>query len=243
MIVLKRYVYDKYGAIVFDFDNTLFDYEKTEKEALKKVCEYLMIIYTPKLYDAFHKINQLLWSKYEYEHSHDISHIRIECFRILLDSIGVCCTNATIAEVSNLYISESCRGYLIENVETTLETIKKLPILIGIASSGFLHPRIEKLKSSTISNCFDFVMFREDFDALKPDLRFYHSIQKYCEKDNIIYVGDSFESDIKASKQAGFDNIWFDYRNVHASSAQEDFCDHIVTNFKEIANIILQEEL
>ena len=240
---MRKTLYDNRSAIVFDFDNTLFDYEKTEKEALKKACECAGIFYSHELFVIFHRINQYLWNKCENGKAFDKRILRTERFRILFKAIGVDCTESMIIKASDTYIIESCNGYLIENVEQTIKTLRKLPILIGIASSGFSYPRIDKLKNSAIHDCFDFVLFREDFDILKPDVSFYYEIKMHCGRENIIYIGDSFESDIIASKQAGLDNIWFNYNKVHISDKHLEFCDYIVTDFKEIVNIIFQEEL
>ena len=59
----------RYDLILFDFDDTLFDYEKTEERALRDSMLYHGLIYEDNYYAIFKKINRELWAYHNINNS------------------------------------------------------------------------------------------------------------------------------------------------------------------------------
>lgn len=55
----------KYKYILFDADDTLFDFGLAEEKAIKKSLDYFNISYVDNIVDNFREINKELWKKYE----------------------------------------------------------------------------------------------------------------------------------------------------------------------------------
>lgn len=55
----------KYQLIIFDMDDTLFDYDKTEEFALREAFRSLSMQYYNDYLSVFRKINRNIWSEYE----------------------------------------------------------------------------------------------------------------------------------------------------------------------------------
>ena len=55
----------KYKTLLFDADNTLLDFDKTEKEALRKTFTMQNIPFTPAMKNRYLQINTALWNAYE----------------------------------------------------------------------------------------------------------------------------------------------------------------------------------
>ena len=54
----------KYKTLLFDADNTLLDFDKTEKEALRKTFTMQNIPFTPAMKNRYLQINTALWNAY-----------------------------------------------------------------------------------------------------------------------------------------------------------------------------------
>lgn len=230
-------------AVAFDFDNTLFDYNKTEKIALITVFNKFNIPFKDSYYDLFRMINHKLWEETENKDDYCKQKLRIDRFEELFQKIGYNdqCKNAEIA--SDFFLESSRTGVLIDGVYNTLLELKKQGLTLIIGSAGLSDPRKFKLLNSGLIDVFDYVFFREDFpkSGIKPNISFFTTICNVipdATPDKIVYVGDTFDSDIKGSKQAGFSNIWFNFFKIDESTVEMKYCDNIIYCFKDILCVL-----
>ena len=233
----------KFDALVFDFDNTLFDYEGTEREALRSVFKDMNIPFFSEYSSMFISINRRLWRDTENDKSFAKKNLRIRRFTELFKKIGYDDSLETAQEASRLFLLHSEKGCLIDGVKETLNELKSMGYILGVASAGLSVPRRKKLENSEIANCFDFTMYREDFDnnKVKPHRDFYDRISiKLSDilRERILYVGDSFEPDVKGSATAGFSAVWFNYFNADEASVDTEYCYGIIKHFSELINLI-----
>lgn len=227
----------KYNVIIFDFDYTLFDYEATEKIAVKAAFEKLGLPYQNDYHTMFKQINRQIWADSERDRRIDKNALRIERFRILFEQLNIPNADELAARASEEYISYSEQGVLIPGVEETILELQKRYSL-AIASSGLSIPRMQKLINSPISNCFGQVLFREQFeeDKLKPHHGFFDRLASLYQvpREKILYVGDSFKEDIEGSKNAGFSNVYFKFFNIPDREIDFNKCDYVIDNFDEL---------
>lgn len=236
----------RYDVIIFDFDNTLFDYEATERTALSATFEKLGFVYNSKYYDEFKKINRQIWANSE-NLGMSKNAIRVERFRMLFEELQISIEDITLSETaSEIYIDQHRRGTLIEGVESTIKKLSEEYVLL-IASSGLTIPRLDKLKNSPIESYFSKLFFREHFieGAIKPDPRFFDTVlQEYLEipRERILYVGDNFNDDVLGSKAAQLSNVWFDFFGLSRNGLDNEFdfskCDHIIYRFDELLGVV-----
>lgn len=236
---------NRYDVLVFDFDNTLFDYELTECQALKEVFNKIGYEFKPEFHSVFKLINRELWEKSESFNSFDKFELRIKRFSLFFAKLGYNVDAGFIEYVSDLFVRQSRHGVLIDGVYSTLCSLKKRGIVIAVASSGLSDPRIYKLKNSSIAELVDYSLFREDFPdgCIKPNTGFYIEIAERhpdVTLNRILYIGDNFECDVKAPKMAGLSNVWFNYFNVDESSVEMQYCDSVIYEFSELLKIVLR---
>ena len=55
----------KYPYLLFDADDTLFDFQKGAVRAFEIMCHTCEIPYTPETYRLYHEINKVLWAAFD----------------------------------------------------------------------------------------------------------------------------------------------------------------------------------
>lgn len=231
----------KYEVIVFDFDYTLFDYEATERIAVKAAFESLGLPYEDRYHTMFKRINRKIWADSENDRRIDKNALRIERFRQLFEQLEMSDAETLAEKASWAYIAHSEYGVLIPGVEETIKILQR-NYPLAIASSGLSSPRLSKLQNSPIKNSFSKVMFREVFDEdkVKPNRAFFDKIASNYNvpRKKILYVGDSFREDIEGAKNAGLSTVFFNY--FHTPDREIDFskCDYIIDDFSELLTTV-----
>ena len=74
----------KYTTLLMDADDTIFDFPKCEKEALRKSLEYYGLEFSDEINRNFSSINSALWKQFE-KNRITRSELRVRRFRELIE--------------------------------------------------------------------------------------------------------------------------------------------------------------
>lgn len=198
----------KYKALFFDFDDTLFDFQKSEYIALKAAFERYDIDFTPENYALYVAENKAYWRDFEkgiFKNETD-SAIR---FRRFADILG----RADIDE------NEMCDYYLDVLSSTAFEIDNSVSVLRTLSRDYDIYIITNSLKRvndrrSAIGGILPYVKQRfisESIGISKPQKGFFD----YCfahipyTKEQTLLIGDSLRSDIQGGIAYGLDTCWF----------------------------------
>ena len=78
----------RYKYILFDADNTIFDFDRCEREAFRSVLASYALGYSDEVYNDYHVINEGLWKLLEVG-GIERSLLKTERFRLLFEKYGV----------------------------------------------------------------------------------------------------------------------------------------------------------
>ena len=200
----------KYKLIIFDLDDTLFDYKSTEKYAVIKACENLGIIYIGDLYSQYKKANNIVREEYHILTSKNIQQFRDSRAKKFISFIS----NNEISHKAFIeeYLKYSTVGILIEGVQETLGKLKG--VIKVVATNGTNYPRQNKFESSQIAFLFDAYFSSENLGVEKPNPEYFLKIMQQYKvyKDEVLIVGDDYLTDVKGAVNLGIDCCWFNYR-------------------------------
>lgn len=198
----------KYKYLLFDMDDTLFDFKETAKESFKMVMQMNGIDFSEELYDAYRKINHQLW--YDYETG------KIEKEMIF---------RSRFTETMKLYQFEAagilmesqfreCLGngaHLLDGAREVVETLAD-KYRLYVVTNGVEATQRKRLGDSGLRPYFLDVFISEAIGAAKPSKEFFDYVKEHIEgfdsKESLI-IGDSLSSDIAGGRQAGMDTCWF----------------------------------
>lgn len=201
----------KYKLIIFDLDDTLFDYSQTEETAVGMACRASGIAPWTDLYPEYRRAHAMVRCQFNSLDADNIHAFRIERARTFL-TLAKCRYLCPEAFVKN-YLGFSTVGILIDGVAETLQELRGIRKVV--ATNGTNHPRREKLNTSSIAQHFDAFFSAEDLGVSKPNPRFFESIisQYGLTSRDVLIVGDDQNMDIVGAARLGVDSCWFNHRN------------------------------
>lgn len=216
--------------IIFDLDNTLWDFSGNSKKILKNIfLEFELQEKHALDFDKFlaqYKFrNENLWREYAFGNV-TRDEVRFNRFYITLNDFGI----------KNYKLASDMADYYINHTKNQTEllphAIQLLDYLVKkyqlhIITNGFEEVQIFKLKNSGLSDYFKTVTTAEAAQSLKPDKRIFdYALHKMQAVSNeCVYIGDTPEVDGRGAVNAGMEFIWliqnetendYDFRKVNS---------------------------
>jgi putative hydrolase of the HAD superfamily len=200
-----------YKFIYFDLDDTLLDHRSAERAALLDVHAHFSLFEkteTTTLIDTYHQVNSMQWRQYS---QGEISRQQLQRnrFEQTLEKLDL--DSSGYAPIGQYYIACYRNHWQwMEGAEALYQrVVQQYPV--GILTNGFAETQRKKLDDFGFYHSAEHVVISEDVGALKPDPQVfeYATLQTGLDKDDILYVGDSFTSDIEGGAHFGWDTAWF----------------------------------
>lgn len=198
----------KYRGFIFNADNTIFDYNRAEKEALYETCMTLNIfIPFEKIHRIFKKSNIYLWKEI---HKNNISmdNLKVERFRLLINKLNIKCDPY---ELSEFYLNSLAhKSYLLPNTVRLLEDLSK-KAMICLVTNGFSYVQKSRIARANIEIFFNSIIISEDIGILKPNPAIFNlaAEKMFLSPYNILCTGNDPFTDIRGGYYAGMDTCWF----------------------------------
>jgi putative hydrolase of the HAD superfamily len=202
-------------SILFDMDNTLFDFIEAKHAACDAIVEYLGLKDSRELFQYF------LRGIYNFEAWENI--------RDYMNDRGVYSENAYL-DCCDLYEKtklESIDPY--PNVAETLFQLKKMGFSLGVVTDAHIGHATSRLMNTGLFEHFDVVVTGDMTGTKKPSPEiFLHSLNKLqINPHQALFIGDSLRRDIEPAKKIGMITAYAAYgdRNVKEErSCRADYC-------------------
>ena len=202
----------RYQYLLFDADNTLFDFEAANHNAFAGVCEYCGLVYSEELYEFYESINRPLW------HQLDLGEVTkeflvVERFRRFLAQKGIDRdpTECNRIQLAGLGSSTALLPHALEVIETLAKTHKLYIVTNAVASV-----QRSRLANSAIAPYITAAFISEEAGAAKPSRAYFDYVMARIDgitAENCLVIGDSLSSDIKGANNAGLPCCWYNLKN------------------------------
>ncbi|HDR4907160.1 TPA: YjjG family noncanonical pyrimidine nucleotidase [Bacillus cereus] len=227
----------KYKTLLFDVDDTLLDFQKAEKVALRVLFEEKGIPLTDEIEARYKKINKGLWDAFEKGElsSNEVVNTR---FSLLFKEYG--------EEVDGILLENNYRNYLEEGnqlMQGAFEFINQIQgeYELYIVTNGVSKTQDKRLRNAGLHSLFKDVFVSEDTGFQKPMKEYFdyvfERIPNFAPEEGLI-IGDSLSADIKGGYVAGIDTCWFNpERKLNDSGIIPTYEVH---NFEELEALLKQ---
>lgn len=221
----------KYRTILWDLDQTLLDFTKSQSYALRYTFDKLSLEITDQIIDRYADINDSYWKRYERgEITKD--EVLIGRFITLFEELHI--THIKAEEIHEIY-QETLGSifYFLEDADRLVAILKEKGFRQYIVTNGVNKTQERKVKLSGLDLLVDGVFVSELIGHPKPHKEFFDACFTYLakqdtesgrgetdriKKENCILVGDSLTSDMTGGMNAGIDTCWYNPLELHNRS-------------------------
>ena len=199
----------KYQYIIFDIDNTLLDFSRSEYYALQKVFATYGVVFNEKTFKQYKEINHDLWDQLEDgKISKDI--VLKERFKRFFLANNIVVDGVLVDEQYRHFLEE--RNDIMGGSIELLEQLKSNGYVVFAGTNGVGKTQRKRLANAGITHLFDELYISEEVGFEKPDARFFDYIfndSQLKDLSQVVMIGDSLSSDIEGANRVGIDSIWF----------------------------------
>lgn len=226
-----------YKFIYFDLDNTLLDHHAAEVSALRDVHQnfsFFNAIEHQTLLDVYSEVNSSQWRQYSLG---EITRSELQRNRFEQTLAHLQLDDGKYQEVGDYYL-ECYQQYWcwVKGAEEVYQKIRQ-HYPVGLLTNGFSETQKLKFAKMGLDESATHVVISEDVGALKPDPKvFQHATDLVgCEPEEILYVGDSFPSDIEGGTGFGWNTAWYT-QNGHEE--QHELADFVFSDFQDLCEYL-----
>ena len=223
--------------VLFDLDDTLFDFHKAEKIALTKTLVHFGIDPTEETLALYSTINAAHWKRLELG---EISReeVKVGRYRELFETIGIECdpVKATAYYESMLAIGH----YFMPGAPELLEELYR-KYRLYIVSNGTAKVQEGRIGSSGIAKYMDGIFISQILGANKPDKQFFDICFAEIPDSSLsetVIIGDSLSSDIKGGINAGITTVWFNPKGIENDNDIKP--DYTIKELSEVPGLLSQ---
>ncbi len=226
--------------IYFDIDDTLLDQKAAATNTLlhlhNEFSEEIGHISADQFIERFHIENSAVWlAMARREMSPD--DVKVQRFTRTLAHFGnehhdVFQPIGT--QLSSFYLDKYKEFWqLQENASDVIEAAERTAP-VGLLSNGFPEQQYGKLRRFGWEKRFCSVVLSADAGAMKPDRQIFEFARNAVSIDNpsaMLYIGDSYETDIIGAKKAGWNAVWL---NRNEADAKDNDADLTIASLSEL---------
>lgn len=197
-----------YRVILFDADNTLLDFNRSEAEAFIKLLEHYGFAPDPAYIEEYHQINIRCWEAFE-EGRMEKSEVLTKRFELFFQNHNRLEDGEEAEEYYRIYLEKG--SHVIEGTFPVLDYLREKYALY-IVTNGVARTQHIRLRDSGLAPYFKEVFISEEAGSQKPQKEFFDYVFARlpdAKPEEMLLVGDSLTSDMKGGVNAGIDTCWY----------------------------------
>jgi len=214
-----------YKHLFFDWDHTLWDFEKNSEMSLRNLFQDLGLqaLGMPsfeQFFDKYITINDLKWDMYR-QGQIDKQTLRETRFRETFSHFGVQADELAWT-LETRYIAETpYQNNLIEGTREVLHELKGRGYTLHVITNGFHESQNIKFSESGLQPLFDLLLCSDQVGANKPDPKIFRRALKLtgAKRKESLMIGDNLIADCVGARNEGIDQVFFNPKGVRHQEA------------------------
>lgn len=211
---------DSIKHVFFDLDHTLWDFDKNSGLTFDKVFrEHGIDLKVQTFLDVYETVNLDYWKRYRNDEIDQLE-LRYGRLRDTFNDLRFTVDETMIHQLSVGYLEHlSSFNHLFEGAVELLEYLRP-KYQLHIITNGFEESQLKKMNAAAITSFFKTITNADVAGVKKPNrIIFDHALAlAQARPEESIMIGDSYEADILGALNAGYDAIYFNYRNEQSET-------------------------
>lgn len=226
----------RYRYVLFDADNTLFDFYRAERSALCDSLAGIGVRADTETVETYSRINDRMWKMLERGEISKIA-LRTKRFEEFCAHYGI---QTDVGALAKSYTDHlATKVFLMEGAVETCRTLAAHCELY-IITNGIQSVQTGRFSRSPLVPFFKDLFISEELGFEKPNPAYFDKVAQripgFSKKDALV-VGDSLSSDIAGGVAAGIDTCWLN----HAQQAAPEKLPitYTVSRLEEVIPLVL----
>ena len=203
----------RYDYVLFDADNTLYDFDRAEDRALALTLEHYGFPDTPEIRARYSAGNRALWAAFDRrEVTKDF--LLVERFAAFQRQMG---TDHDSAEMNLYYLTRLSEGaFLLPGAEELCRALAP-HCTLAIITNGVTLAQTGRFSRSPLRDVIPHLFISEQLGTQKPDPAFFDAVLSALavpDRSRAVVVGDSLTADIQGAVNSGLDSVWYNPKGL-----------------------------
>ena len=198
----------RYDYILFDADNTLFDFDAAERQALQQALEAHGYPFDPWTEQLYLSVNRILWRRFDLGTIGKDELLR-ERFAVFSRVMG---GQDDPDEFNRYYLDRLAQGsQLLPGAEELCRALAP-HCTLAIVTNGVSHAQRGRFSASPLPPLFSGLFISGELGYHKPQREFFDIVLREMDirdPSRAVVVGDNLLSDIQGGVNAGLDTVWY----------------------------------
>lgn len=202
-----------YSILLFDADNTLFNFDAGNRRAFSEVCRICHLPDTDELFHAYEAVNAEMWSAFDRgECTKDF--LVVERFHLFLERAGL---QADPVQCNKIHLSTlATNTVLLPHALEVCRTLAQTHSLY-IVTNAVAAVQKARLAASDLRPYITDAFISEDAGASKPSVAYFDYVFSRIPgitRENCLLIGDSPSSDLQGANNYGIPCCWYNPRGL-----------------------------
>lgn len=211
-------------TVIFDFDNTLYEYEPCHIKGLETALTYLITItsFTMNQLKEGYTVAQKEVKKHTTKQA--ASHSRLLYFKNMCENLNLDRYELPIYLEELYWNSYLETMVLFPKVLELLKFLKSNTIKIGMCTDLTTRIQLQKVNKVKLQDYFDVIVTSEEAGVEKPDPYIFDLTLKrlHSNVNETLFIGDSLEKDIVGSISCGMKAIYLSKKPIKGYTCAKD---------------------
>ena len=226
----------RYPHLLFDADDTLFDFPRASARAFSIMCRIHGIPDTADNRQLYHQINLELWAAFD-RGEVTKEFVTLERFVRFLNVLGL---NRDPDQCNQDYLQAlgEC-VYPLPHAEAVCRELVRRGHQLYIITNAVASVQRSRLRGSVFADLITDAFISEDAGASKPSRAYYDYVLSRipgAAQSNCLAIGDSLSTDIRGANHAGLPCCW--YNPGRAPRPADLRIDYEIHDLRELLDIV-----
>lgn len=199
----------RYRTVLLDADMTVFDFERSERESLRRTLTAHGLTPTEEVEATYMKINHALWDAFA-RGEVDQDFLVVERFAALA---RVYHTDWDAARVNRDYLAGlGEEAHLLPGAMEFCTALRDMGLTLAIATNGMPVAQRGRYTRTGMDKVIPHIFISMELGVQKPMPAYFDRVCAalgITDRSEVLMIGDSLSSDILGGNRAGIDTLWY----------------------------------
>ena len=224
-----------YPYLLLDADNTLFNFDRANREAFHAVCTSFAIPESDETFALYERCNNEMWAAFDRGECTK-EFLVVQRFRNFLAAMGL---DRSPEGCNALHLQTLSRcAFMLPYAEEVCRTLSRDHKLY-LVTNAVASVQRGRLAKSPIVPYITAAFISEEAGAAKPDPAYFDYVFAHIDgitRENCLVIGDSISSDIRGANNYGLPCGW--YNPGHTPRPDGLRIDYEITNLRQLYDIV-----